>query len=489
MNLKRLPYQMFGTALMVLLVVACNAPQAAPTPTPIPAASSSVPSSVPTIERGTPIVIDTDMGLDDVMAILYLLQRPDMKVKAITVSGTGLVHCNPGAQHALGLIAIAGAQDIPVACGRDKPLQGDRAFPRDWREGADSTLGLTWPEGGQASSLTAVELLTSIIKPSPQPVTVVTLGPLTNVAEAVQADPKLADNMKAIVIMGGAVDVPGNITDVPLSAPNRTAEFNIFVDPHAAALVLKSGAPITLVPLDATNQAPIPPYFYQVLKDNHTTPAAAAVFDLFKANPHLYQSGTYFWWDPVAAVAATDEDIATFETKKLSVVEAEGAEVGRTQVAHDGAEVRVALTVDAERFEQVFLSTLNGGRAVTIDRTVVTPEPNVTVTFAEDKCTYSAAQKLPLGQVGIEWIVEDKNHDKFGLAVLTLDQNKSIKDLAAWTSTDQPPWSQLVAFYEAAPGSRATVMAEVEKGPIYFVCFTAYPEQIIGALGPLEVEK
>ena len=284
-------------------------------------------------------------------------------------------------------------------------------------------------------------MITSIVKFSPQKVKVVTLGPLTNLAEALQNDPKLIDNIQTIVIMGGAVDVPGNITGVPLSAPNRTAEFNIFLDPHAANIVLKSGAPITLVPLDATNHAPIPPYFYKVLKDNHGTPAATAVFNLFKANPHMYQSGTYYWWDPVAAVAATDDGVATFETKKLSVVEAEGAEVGRTTVANDGAEVRVAMTVDAERFEQVFLSTLNGGQAVTIDRTVVTPEPSVTVTFAEDKCTYKAKQPLPLGQIGIDWIVQDKNHDKFGLAVLTLDQGKSIKDLEAWTSTDQPPWS------------------------------------------------
>jgi hypothetical protein len=319
-------------------------------------------------------------------------------------------------------------------------------------------------------------------------VKVVTLGPLTNLAEALQNDPKLIDNIQTIVIMGGAVDVPGNITGVPLSAPNRAAEFNIFLDPHAANIVLKSGAPITLVPLDATNHAPIPPYFYKVLKDNHATPAATAVFNLFKANPHMYQSGTYYWWDPVAAVAATDDGVATYETKKLSVVETEGAEVGRTTVANDGAEVRVAMTVDVERFEQVFLSILNGGQAVTIDRTVVTPEPSVTVTFSEDKCTYQAAQPLPLGQIGIDLIVEDKNHDKFGLAVLTLGQGKSIKDLEAWTSTDQPPWSQLVAFYDVAPGSRATVTAEVEEGPIYFVCFTAYPEMIIGALGPIEVK-
>ncbi|HVO42237.1 MAG TPA: nucleoside hydrolase, partial [Aggregatilineales bacterium] len=407
MNRQKFLLRMFGAMLPVALLVGCGVPAMMPTPVSPSPISVSAPVTMTTDDPSMPIVIDTDMSLDDVMAILYLLQRPDVKVKAITVSGTGHVHCGPGTQHALGLIAIAGAQNIPVACGREKPLQGDHAFPRDWREGADSTLGLTWPAGGTVAAQPAAELLASIIKSSPQKVKIVTLGPLTNLAEALQSDPKLVDNIQQIVVMGGAVDVPGNVTGVPLSAPNRTAEFNIFLDPHAANIVLKSGAAITLVPLDATNHAPIAPYFYKVLKDNHTTSAATVVYDLFKANPQIYQSGTYYWWDPVAVVIATDEGLATFETKKLSVVEVEGADVGRTQVANDGAEVRVAMTVGTERFEQVFLSTLNGGQAVTIDRTVVLPEPNVTVTFAQDKCAVNAKQPLPPGQIGIEWIVQD----------------------------------------------------------------------------------
>ena len=260
MNHKTLFSQMIRFTLIGLLAVACGAPQSAPTPAPIPPATVA-PALASTAEARTPVVIDTDMGLDDVMAILYLLQRADVNVKAITVSGDGLVPCGPGTQHALGLIAIADAKDIPVACGRDKPLQGDHTFPRGWRDGADHLMGITWPEDDAVSNQSAGDLIKSAIKSSPKKVALLTLGPLTNVAEALQADPNLIDNVQMITIMGGAVDVPGNVTGVPLSAPNRTAEFNIFVDPRAANIVFKSGAPITLVPLDATNHAPLAKYF------------------------------------------------------------------------------------------------------------------------------------------------------------------------------------------------------------------------------------
>jgi inosine-uridine nucleoside N-ribohydrolase len=487
MNHKTWFSLVISSSLVLLLVVACGAPQAAPASTPTP--PTAAPSPVPTIEAGTPVVIDTDMGIDDVMAILYMLQRPEVEVKAITVAGDGLVHCDAGTRHALGLVAIAGAKNIPIACGRDKPLQGDHTFPRGWRDGADNLMGLTWREGGAVSSQSAVDLIKSTIKSSPKKVALLTLGPLTNVAEALQADPKLIDNVHMITIMGGAVDVPGNVTGVPLSAPNRTAEFNIFVDPDAANIVFRSGAPITLVPLDATNHAPLAKYFYRALKDQHATPAGTAVFDLLKANTYVFQPGTYYWWDPVAAVISTDDSIGKFETKRLSVIEAEGEESGRTKVVDGGTNIRVVMSVDAPRFEEVFLSTLNGGKAATIDRTEPTPgaTAKMSVAIEGDKCTYSGPKNIATGQIAIDWNV-DNAHGKYALVVATLDKDKTFADLDAWPSTDQPPWLQIVTYVEATSGNHSTVTADVEDGPIYIVCFTAPPEEKMGTLGPIEVE-
>lgn len=174
----------------------------------------STPRPAPTPFTGTPrtILIDTDMGSDDWMAILYLLNRADVQVKAITVTGTGLAHAEPGATNALGLTALAGQPEIPVAAGGETPLAGDHAFPSGWRTDADLLSGLSLPSNPRAiSSLSAVELLTSTIQSAPATVTILALGPLTDIAETLQAKPAIKENIEAIYIMGGAVDVEGNV--------------------------------------------------------------------------------------------------------------------------------------------------------------------------------------------------------------------------------------------------------------------------------------
>src|SRR5262249_11407025 len=146
------------------------------------------------------------------MALLYLLRRPDVTVKAITVTGVGEAHCEPGARHARSLVALANRGNIPVACGRTTPLQGNHVFPTQWRADVDSLLGLTLPNPTTTLvQQTAVDLLTSTIQASPEKIVLLTLGPLTNIAEALQRTPSLVKKLAMIYIMGGAVEVPGNI--------------------------------------------------------------------------------------------------------------------------------------------------------------------------------------------------------------------------------------------------------------------------------------
>ena len=331
----------------ILLLVACGV-QSTPRPTPTPFS-------------GTPrhIVIDTDMGTDDRMAILYLLNRPDVKIQAITVTGTGLAHAEPGATNALGLTALAGQPDIPVADGRETPLAGDHAFPPDWRTDADTLSGLRLPSNpNPISSQNAVELLTSTIESSPVKVTILALGPLTNIAEMLQARPSLKDNIEAVYIMGGAVAVEGNVASPYVGIANRYAEWNIYCDPNAARMVFESGLPITLVPLDATNHVPATTRFYNRIKSDHSTPEATFVFDSLTQYKDLL-NGSYYFWDPLAAVILTENSLATFETKTLTIIEQEGDDIGRTQVSENGASIRVAVNADGERFEQLFLDTLN----------------------------------------------------------------------------------------------------------------------------------
>jgi pyrimidine-specific ribonucleoside hydrolase len=307
------------------------------------------------------VIIDTDMAADDWLAILYLLQRPDIAVQAITVSGTGEAHCAPGVANARGLLALVGYPAIPVSCGRETPLRGDHAFPAAWREGSDGLQGLRLPPGaGPAETRPAPALLAAVIDAAPRPITLLTLGPLTNVAEALQTTPALGQKLAGITIMGGAVTVPGNIAKSAVAVANPHAEWNIYIDPYAASIVFQAGVPLTLIPLDATNHVPVNPAFYARIKGQHATPAATFGYDLLTKNPDFVHSGEYNFWDSLTAATLTDPALVTFQEMRLRVVDAEGPESGRTLPAPDGLPVQVAVTADAPGFEQIFLATLNG---------------------------------------------------------------------------------------------------------------------------------
>lgn len=334
-----MPPKPFMRVLILLLGIFLTACASAP----------ATPSASPTMFTGEPrsVVVDTDMGPDDWMAILYLLQRPDVRVEAITVTGTGLAHCEAGVRHALELVTLAEAGEIPIACGRETPLAGHRVFPDEWRAGSDNLQGLKLPAASYAASTqSALELLATTIE-STQDVSLLTLGPLTNVAGMIQSDPDLVDKIATITIMGGAVDVPGNVA-------GADAEWNLYVDPQAAQIVLNSGASITFVPLDATNHAPATVAFFDRIQSQHTSPEATFVFDLLNSMYNFITSGEYFFWDPLAAAVLTDESLTPIESVRLSI---DGE--GNTRRTDDGATVRVALAADGSRFEQMFLDTLN----------------------------------------------------------------------------------------------------------------------------------
>ncbi len=344
--------------VLVVLAPAMSGCESGPSPILTPVRSAP-PTSI--AHETKPIVIDTDMAADDWMAILYLLQRPDVSVQAITVTGTGEAHCGPGTQNALGLLSLAGNADAPVSCGRETPLESNHTFPTSWRENVDNLMGLSLPENPDPpSSQAAVQLLTSVIQAAPEKVVLVTLGPLTNVAEALQNEPTLVENLEMIYVMGGAVDVPGNLQVPGVEIENRVAEWNIYVDPHAAAVVFESGAPITLVALDATRDAPITMAFYERLEADRAVPEADFVYQVLARMEGFIKSGGYFFWDPLAAVVATDESIVTIEDRTLEVIEEEGPQSGRTLAAEGGNSIRVCTGADGARFDTLFLETLNG---------------------------------------------------------------------------------------------------------------------------------
>jgi len=307
-------------------------------------------------QEPVPVVIDSDMIADDWMATLFLLNDTHFTVKAITVAGTGFADCDAGVQSALGLLALTDYGDVPVSCGAASPLVGNNAPPAEWRTTIETVNGLGLPDGGEPVEQDAVALFTSAIQDAPAPVTVLTLGPLTNVGAALEATPALAENIEMIYVMGGAVDVGGS----SVTEENTAAEWNIFCDPHAARIVFESGAPITLVPLDATNEVPVTPEFVAQLDAKKSTPEAEFVAGLLANNAESIASGSYYFWDPLAAVVMSDPNLVTLTPRDVTVIDIPGApDDGRIKPVANGSEILVATAPDGDSLEASLIAGWN----------------------------------------------------------------------------------------------------------------------------------
>ncbi|STY30099.1 inosine-uridine preferring nucleoside hydrolase [Legionella wadsworthii] len=307
-----------------------------------------------------PFIIDTDVGIDDELAILYLLAQKDIEIQAITIAGTGEAHCASGLKNIAGLLSLMHHENIPLACGRESPMFGMHQFP-DWlRELADNLAGASdlLPKVKISSSQTAMKLLESTLNNSKEPVEILAIGPLTNLGELVEQMPELKNKIKMIYLMGGAVNTAGNLVEVDNTIKNTTAEWNIYVDPHAADKVFRSGIPITMVGLDVTNQVPVTKEFYLKLKENQNSLAHQFFYELFHRNEAEIFEHKWYFWDVLSAVVAYDPSIVESTNKKLRVVLSPEEQSGTTVIDAKGNIVRVCTSVNREQLENILLDTL-----------------------------------------------------------------------------------------------------------------------------------
>ena len=195
-----------------------------------------------------PIVLDVDTGTDDALALLYAVGSPDLDLRAVgCVAGNAGLH--QVVDNTLRVLDVAGAPGIPVAAGATKPFI-ERAQTEEQFHGENGLSGVELPAPTRAvSSQSATELLYAQITASAEPVTLVSLAPMTNVAMLLTLHPDVADHLERLVFMGGSAS-QGNVTAV--------AEFNVWQDPEAATCVVESGLPVTMYGLDVFNRLLIP---------------------------------------------------------------------------------------------------------------------------------------------------------------------------------------------------------------------------------------
>ncbi len=315
-------------------------------------------SEAPAQAAGPPVIIDTDVGSDDLMAIAFLLTRPDIRIEAITTAN-GLAHVDRGVLNVAKLLALAGRADIPVYIGRGQPLEGHRAFPDEWRRDSDEMRGVfdSGKIGSKPQAGSAAQFLAGRLAQHSRPVRILALGPLTNIGKVFRQEPGAISTVQRLVLMGGALYVPGNLGDGGFfQTDNHTAEWNIYVDPLAASIVFGSGVPITMVGLDATGKVPIDVAFLENFKKSAKSELGRLVARVLEGDrPHI-EGGYFQAWDPLAAVTLANPGIC--KAKPLAIeVRQRAPEEGRT-VESKGRKrnVDVALEVDTAGFKRAFLA-------------------------------------------------------------------------------------------------------------------------------------
>ena len=323
------------------------------------------------------VIIDTDPGVDDALALLFAMRSPELKIEAITAVA-GNVPVDLTVSNALRMVEIAGRTDIPVAAGARAPLR--RRLVTATSHGMNGLGGIEFPAPEiKPVNEPAADAIERIVSRSPGEVSIIAVGPLTNVATALQAYPWLAKRIREIVLMGGSLS-GGNMTPA--------AEFNIYVDPEGASVVFRSGVRVTMVGLDVTRKC--------ILTDNHVRALEAGSDPLSHAAARIARNDLERWrqadqtgspgramHDPLAVATFIDRGVVRLR-EYFVAVETQGALTAGETVGYSEVPLRqsaplkdlstlseaasatfvpitrVAVEVDPARFFKMFIARLAG---------------------------------------------------------------------------------------------------------------------------------
>ncbi len=297
------------------------------------------------------VIIDADPGTDDALALMMALSSEAFVIEGITTVG-GNARLADTTRNALRLVDYLGLPvlaDLPVIKGSARPLKGN--FHYGYEVHGAGGLGVRLPSPmSEPHAMGAAEYIATSVLDSPGDISIIALGPLTNIARAMEIEPGLAGMVDEIVVMGGAIEVPGNTTPY--------AEFNIHNDPLAADMVLTSGAPITLVGLDVTT------WVYMSRSESVYFPGKSRVGRLanrivanwFKAHP---DGSRYTMHDPLAMAAAFVPDLMSYRTAMVTVETEDPKQMGRTNASYGNGPVKIASDVDSHRAKSLIRSLLS----------------------------------------------------------------------------------------------------------------------------------
>ena len=307
---------------------------------------------------GHRIILDTDPGIDDALAFLLIAGSPEISLEAITVThgNTTMAKC---LANALRLADLSGFGDIPIAAGAEEPINKTLSVAEETH--GDGGLGYaTLPDSTRSvDPRRAHDLIIELVEKNPGEITILGIGPLTNVALALLKAPSIAPQIKNIVLMGGAIHYPGNTTP--------QSEYNVFCDPEAYDIVLRSGINITLVPLDVT--------YKTIFTTDHIKQLTTARKDVVE----FIDDSTRFYIefheeyqaikgcainDPLAAAIIVKPELVTLREYYVEVELRSASSKAKTMADHFGMgkkmpNCHVAMEVDVEAFMDFFIERVN----------------------------------------------------------------------------------------------------------------------------------
>jgi inosine-uridine nucleoside N-ribohydrolase len=305
------------------------------------------------------VIIDCDVGVDDALALILAFHSPELNIEAVT-GVNGNVPLDVVFENIQKVLSLIQSKNKPlIAKGAERPLKGEPVYSYSFH--GKSGLGKANIEQRgreqwyQFFSGKADELILKLARQHPNELTLIAIGPLTNVALALQKDLEGMKKLKEVIIMGGAVRVQGNVT------PH--AEFNIFVDPLAARMVFESGLPITLVPLDVTHQVCLTPKVIEERVKPSSNLFSQFVVEATQYNSHtqrfLKDSEVFYLHDPLAVGVAISRDLVGMERLSIHVETGEGEYYGQTKEVEGRPKINACLRVNSKSFLELFLSRLS----------------------------------------------------------------------------------------------------------------------------------
>ena len=304
------------------------------------------------------IILDTDPGIDDALAFLLLAASPEISIEAITVTH-GNTTVDKCAKNALQIAELCNLVSVPIARGASEPLVKTLSVAEETH--GDGGLGyavLPEPEL-KLSPTPAVELIINLVHKYPGEITLLCIGPMTNLALAILSDPSIVPLIKDVVSMGGTIHAPGNATPA--------SEYNVFCDPHAFDVVIRAGIAFTLVPLDVTYECLFQKRHMDRIQSKN--PAVRKFIDdstrFYMEFHDEYQSieGCAIN-DPLAAAILIKPDLVQYVDYYVTVELKGDYNVAKTSADHFKAmgkapNSKVAMEVDVEAFMDFFIERVN----------------------------------------------------------------------------------------------------------------------------------